>query len=79
MAVGSYGGAISIWACEFESVYALDGDRFAVREHMTDVVVHHMRAEQRVPGGGVQVKHPPIVECVSCRKTKSCCRMRLRT
>ncbi|KAH8096448.1 hypothetical protein JL720_3820 [Aureococcus anophagefferens] len=48
VAVGSYGGAISMWTVEFDAVYALDGDRFAVREHMTDVVVHHMQAEKRV-------------------------------
>ena len=48
VAVGSYGGAISMWTVGFDAVYALDGDRFAVREHMTDVVVHHMQAEKRV-------------------------------
>ena len=39
---------IQLWDVEIEPIYALDGDRFAVREHMTDVVVHHMHVEKRV-------------------------------
>ena len=48
IAVGSYGGSIQLWDVLIEPIFALDGDRFAVREHMTDVVVHHMHAEKRV-------------------------------
>ncbi|KAJ1445177.1 hypothetical protein M885DRAFT_550763 [Pelagophyceae sp. CCMP2097] len=48
VAVGSYGGSIQMWDIKFEAVYAIESERFAVREHMTDVVVHHMRAEKRV-------------------------------
>jgi intraflagellar transport protein 122 len=48
IAVGSYSGSIQLWDVVIEPIYALDGDRFAVRDHMTDVVVHHMHAEKRV-------------------------------
>jgi intraflagellar transport protein 122 len=48
IAVGSYGGSIQLWDVVIEPIYAFGGDRFAVREHLTDVVVHHTCVEKRV-------------------------------
>ena len=48
VAVGCYGGSISNFNLAFATVHGLYQDRYAYREHMTDVIVQHMLSEKRV-------------------------------
>lgn len=48
VAVGCYGGSISTFNLSFATVHGLYQDRYAYREHMTDVIVQHMLSEKRV-------------------------------
>ncbi|KAL0031263.1 hypothetical protein WJX77_012099 [Trebouxia sp. C0004] len=48
VAVGSEDGSIAVYQLLFSTVHGLYHDRYAFREHMTDVVIQHLTTEQKV-------------------------------
>jgi len=48
VAVGDNSGCISLHEIEFETSHGLYGERYAYREHMTDVIVQHLMTDQKV-------------------------------
>lgn len=48
IACGCEDGSITMYSVTLGTVHALHGDRYAYREHMTDVVVQHLITEQKV-------------------------------
>ncbi|KAL0036626.1 hypothetical protein WJX79_003303 [Trebouxia sp. C0005] len=47
VAVGSEDGSIAVYQLLFSTVHGLYHDRYAFREHMTDVVIQHLTTEQK--------------------------------
>lgn len=48
LVTGSCGGAIDFIKMDFDTVDALYRDRYAYRENLTDVVVHHLTTDKRI-------------------------------
>ena len=48
IACGCEDGSIALVSVTLGTEHALHGERYAVREHMTDVVVQHLITEQKV-------------------------------
>jgi len=48
IALGDNGGGIALINLQFLTVHGLYKDRYAYREHMTDVIVQHLLTEQKV-------------------------------
>lgn len=48
IALGDHGGGIALINLQFQTVHGLYKDRYAYREHMTDVIVQHLLTEQKV-------------------------------
>ena len=46
--LGDHGGEVSVVDLKFLTVHGLYKDRYAYREHMTDVIVQHLLTEQKV-------------------------------
>ncbi|GMI36406.1 hypothetical protein TrRE_jg11942 [Triparma retinervis] len=48
IALGDHGGGIAVMNLQFLTIHGLYKDRYAYREHMTDVIVQHLLTEQKV-------------------------------
>lgn len=65
MALGSNGGAIDFMKIDFEPVHALFRDRFAYRENLTEVIVHHLVTDKKV-----RIKCKDLIHNLSLFKNK---------
>jgi len=48
IALGDHGGGIAVINLQFQTVHGLYKERYAYREHMTDVIVQHLLTDQKV-------------------------------
>jgi intraflagellar transport protein 122 len=77
IACGCEDGSITMFNVTVGTVHALHGDRYAYREHMTDVVVQHLITEQkvRIRCRWVRAAAAAVVHkdgCSSCRCWRRC-------
>lgn len=65
LALGSHSGNIEMMKLKFESVHSLYRDRYAYRENLTEVIVHHLVTEKRV-----RIKCKDLIRNLSLYKNK---------
>ncbi|KAJ1434177.1 hypothetical protein B484DRAFT_394171 [Ochromonadaceae sp. CCMP2298] len=65
LAMGSHTGGIDVMKMNFDSVHALFKDRYAYRENLTEVIVHHLVTDKKV-----RIKCKDLVRNLSLYKNK---------
>ena len=65
LALGTHSGAIELIKMNFEAVHALYKDRYAFRENLTEVIVHHLVTDKKV-----RIKCKDLIRNLSLYKNK---------
>ena len=65
LVMGSHHGAIELMRMNFDSVNALYRDRYAYRENLTEVIVHHLVTDKKV-----RIKCKDLIQNLSLYKNK---------
>ncbi|CAF0925903.1 unnamed protein product [Didymodactylos carnosus] len=64
VAIGTYNGIVGLYDIKFGVVHGIHKDRYAYRDNMTDVIVHHLTTDQKV-----KVKCRELVRKIAVYKT----------
>eukprot|EP00598_Pedospumella_elongata_P006620 CAMPEP_0184976768 /NCGR_PEP_ID=MMETSP1098-20130426/7662_1 /TAXON_ID=89044 /ORGANISM="Spumella elongata, Strain CCAP 955/1" /LENGTH=1432 /DNA_ID=CAMNT_0027499697 /DNA_START=50 /DNA_END=4348 /DNA_ORIENTATION=+ len=65
LALGTHGGTIELLKMNFDAVHALYKDRYAYRENLTEVIVHHLVTDKKV-----RIKCKDLIRNLSLYKNK---------
>ena len=65
LALGTHSGAIELLKMNFEAVHALYRERYAYRENLTEVIVHHLGTDKKV-----RIKCKDLIRNLSLYKNK---------
>ena len=63
--VGTHGGAMEIFEMNFDSVHTFYQEKYAYRENLTDIVIHHLAGDRKV-----RIKCKDIIRAISLYKNK---------